>query len=462
MSSTRQTLIVVASLLLGFCVAASARAAPIQPFDAVVQSSGGEVIYVRSGPGQEKHYPTLRLSNGDQVHVLRKDPGGWFMIDPPPGSYSWILSRYVQKNGTQATVTENGVIVRVGAFESTQRDVEQIRLSRGDSVEILGEQVLDSDKGKDLWIKIKPPRGEHRWIKGSHLVELNPDGSPKGIVRNLLHKSPTSSGDTRAPTKSRSPSKSPAIASDDDELGGTHVFGQSPKRKSEPVDPFEDLAEGAAIAPSLNPHSEDPLIREDLKLLDVELRQILARPQLDWDFRSQREDLLALKQLAGKSTLVAQIDDRLKKLEGYEHDREAALIAEQRARPSGPQGTRYIDPQRPGQIAPQVTRRLESVPGAPPPGSAQAPSGQPRSLAGLKYNGAGIIQRLPNAAPGMPAYVIAAPDRRILCYLDSAPNVNLGQYVGQAMGLTGPRGYDPRLKADRMRVDSLTPVRLAR
>ena len=115
MPCTRPTLIVLGSLLLGCGFGSVARAAPIQPFDAVVQSSGGDEIYVRSGPGQEKHYPTLKLSNGDQVHVLRKDPGGWYMIDPPPGSYSWILGRYVQKNGTQGTVTENGVLVRVGA-----------------------------------------------------------------------------------------------------------------------------------------------------------------------------------------------------------------------------------------------------------------------------------------------------------------------------------------------------------
>jgi len=62
----------------------------------------GTNALVRSGPGTEQYYATLKLSPGDKVHVLRKDPGGWYMIDPPPGSYSWVNAVNVDPNGNQA------------------------------------------------------------------------------------------------------------------------------------------------------------------------------------------------------------------------------------------------------------------------------------------------------------------------------------------------------------------------
>ncbi|MDB5339931.1 MAG: hypothetical protein JWN70_5550 [Planctomycetaceae bacterium] len=481
MSFTRPTLMILTGLFVGCAFGTFAQAAPIQPFDAAVQSAAGEEIYVRSGPGLEKHYPTMKLKNGDRVYVLRKDPGGWFMITPPQGSYSWILSRYVLRNGNQGTVKENGIVVRVGAFQSAQRDVEQVRLNQGDTVEILGEQILDSDKGKDQWLQIKPPRGEHRWIKGSHLVELNPDGTPKvlakiadGKIKNIPESTGAHAVDgpqekIASPTKPRgkAPSEGPAYIADKDLGGGNAPKFGPPGRKPETADPFADLPEGAAIAPSLG-QNQDVAIREDLKILDQELAQILIQPATDWELGTQREDLESLKELAGKSPIVAQIDQRLAKLDEYQGRHDEALIMAKRARFNQSQATQPLDSAEPGATAPRVTRetqRFAPNPTAPMPAIPTAPNSpgsRPGLPTGSRFSGAGIIHRLPNAPPGTPQYVIAAPDRRILCYLDAAPGVNLEQYVGQAMGLTGPRGFDSRIRYDRMQVQSLTPVQLSR
>ena len=477
MSVHRPTLMILGVLFVGCCLSTSVSAAPIQPFDAAVQSTAGEDIYVRSGPGQEKHYPTMKLQNGDRVRVLRKDPGGWFMIDPPPGSYSWILGRYVQRNGTQGIVTENGIVVRVGAFQSAQRDVEQVRLNKGDSVEILGEQILDSDKGKDQWLQIKPPRGEHRWIKGSHLVELNPDGSPKVLPKTSSTKfknipessgaravevSPEKVAGTTQPNGATK-AQGPAYVTDgEQDRANAPKFGHIPGQKPETSDPFADLPEGAAIAPSLGV-SQEHAIREDLKLLDQELAQILKQPAIDWELGTQREDLESLQELAGKSPIAAQINQRLAKLDEYQGTHDSALIMAKRARAGQSQATRPLDSPQSGSTTPRVTRetqRYTPQPTAPKPGIPSSPT-LSASRPGSRFNGAGIVHRLPNAPPGTPQYVIAAPDRRILCYLDPAPGVNLEQYVGQPMGLIGPRGFDPRLQYDRMQVQSLTPIQLA-
>ncbi len=479
MSLTRLTLIVLGGLFAGCACGTFAHAAPIQPFDAAVQSTTGEDIYVRSGPGMEKHYPTLKMKNGDRVRVIRKDPGGWFMIDPPPGSYSWILATYVRRNGTQGTVTKNGVVVRVGAFQSAQRDVEQVRLNEGDTVEILGEQLLDSEKGKDLWLKIKPPKNEHRWIKGSYLVELNPDGTPKVVAKaqdSKLKSIPESTGahavespQIAGPTKPRGPAvakgDAPAFAKDGELIGDAPKFGHAPGRKPEASDPFADLADGAAIAPSLG-QSQEEAIREDLRLLDHELAQIVKQPAADWELGTQREDLESLKELAGKSPIVTEIDQRLAKLDQLQGRHDEALIMAKRSRMNQPQGVQPLE--RPGteNTMPRVSRetqRYTPSPNAPTPVVPTAPpTSASRPPAGSKFNGAGIVHRLPNPPPGTPRYVIAAPDRRILCYLDPGPGVDLEQYVGKSMGLIGQRGYDPRIRYDRMLVYSLTPVQLAR
>ena len=62
------------------------------PYQAVITENE---TYVRSGPGS-RYYPTARLSEGVNVTVHRHDPGGWYMIAPPAGSFSWIRAEYIE------------------------------------------------------------------------------------------------------------------------------------------------------------------------------------------------------------------------------------------------------------------------------------------------------------------------------------------------------------------------------
>ena len=92
------------------------------PYDATVAIDG---VYIRSGPG-EKYYPTTRLQQGVGVRVQRHDPGGWYMISPPEGSFSWIPARYVKKNGpATGEVTQDQVVVYVGSDFGEEASVFQ-------------------------------------------------------------------------------------------------------------------------------------------------------------------------------------------------------------------------------------------------------------------------------------------------------------------------------------------------
>ncbi|MCA9015707.1 MAG: hypothetical protein KDA77_10290, partial [Planctomycetaceae bacterium] len=140
------------------------------PYEAVVNA---EEALVRSGNGS-RYYPTLKLKRGSRVTVHRHDPGGWFMITPPQGSFSWIRAEHVQKTAAnRGRVTENGVVVRVGSAFGESRDVEQIRLSKNDEVTILGSKNVPTEFGNVLMYQIKPPTGEWRWVEGHLLVPTN-------------------------------------------------------------------------------------------------------------------------------------------------------------------------------------------------------------------------------------------------------------------------------------------------
>src|SRR5215469_4050399 len=101
-------------------------------------------VYIRSGPG-EKYYPVAKLDRGLQVEVYRHDPGGWYAIRPPTECFSWVAAEFVEpRQGNIGVVTGDRVVARVGSSFSDTRDVIQVRLDRGEEVEILEAQEVES------------------------------------------------------------------------------------------------------------------------------------------------------------------------------------------------------------------------------------------------------------------------------------------------------------------------------
>jgi SH3-like domain-containing protein len=174
------------------CIAAAtaySRSAAEQtfPYKAFITSDD---VYVRSGPG-ENYYPTEKLKAGTEVEVYRHDPGGWFAIRPPKDSFSWVSSRHLQLDGSNlATVTDERVAARVGSRMNDTRDVIQVRLHKGEVVEVLeprrdrhaGASPGD-DHGATAWYKIAPPAGEFRWVSGRF---VDPDYDRDGVRKTSV------------------------------------------------------------------------------------------------------------------------------------------------------------------------------------------------------------------------------------------------------------------------------------
>jgi len=117
-------------------------------------------VYVRSGPG-ESYYPTSKLHAGAEVEVYRHDPGGWYAIRPPKGSFSWIGARYLkQAQDGLATVIGERVAVRVGSELNDSRNVVQVRVTRGEVVELLDAKPTGTGRSGAVWCKVSPPSGE--------------------------------------------------------------------------------------------------------------------------------------------------------------------------------------------------------------------------------------------------------------------------------------------------------------
>ena len=123
-----------------------------------------ENLSVRSGPGKN-YYPTDTLAKGQAVEVYRHDPNGWCAIRPIDGSFTWVSGRFLRPLGDNlAEATDEGVSARVGSRLSDARDVIQVRLRKGEVVEI-----LETPRDGDLWFKISPPAGEFRWVSEKYI-----------------------------------------------------------------------------------------------------------------------------------------------------------------------------------------------------------------------------------------------------------------------------------------------------
>jgi hypothetical protein len=403
------------------------------PYEAIVES---DEAYVRSG-SSKKYYPTGKLRRGDRVTVQRHDPGGWFMITPPAGSFSWVPARYVQKvSADRGVITTNNVAVRVGSFESDIREVYQRKLSQDDEIRILGEKMLTPETGvgsAELWYRIEPPRGEWRWISGQEVAAAG--------------------GDTRAPaddpfeSPAKAPrlSRSPPVPRADD--GDPTTDPNSAESHNREYVPGESKSAGRGLGsrplirkstgpakPSEAERNQQSILNE-LDRLDARFRSILDKPRLEWDFDQLEKDYQALREETGATNIRQMIDTRLDRIAEYRKTRSEEEDVER---------LRGETLRRDAELA-ELQRRQEAV---------------LLSLRQPKYDGAGIVQRSALSGRGSPRYALLNQSGRVLAYLAPAPGVNLEGWVGRPAGVVGPRIPNAALKADLITVNQIVPVRL--
>jgi len=313
----RYLLLAIVAITLGAYPTGRARAVEF-PYTAYVNSND---VYVRSGPGRN-YYPTDKLQKGMKVEIYRHDPGGWYAIRPPRNSYSWVSARHLDViDERTAVVNGDRAVARVGSAFSNARDVIQVRLEKGEKVELVAPAAEDSP-----WRKVAPPAGEFRWVFAK-FVEREDGAGPDADYGEPEDEQPLAESQRRA--------RDVRLAS---------AANQSPAQKA-------NLATESGRA-------------AELAKIDLELSAMVVEETSAWSFAelTQRaEAVLSHAQSAAERGQARIMIDKLARFEDIKQRHDASRAPQDGALASTP--VRAIDPRYDGvgRIAPVVSQR----PGAP-------------------------------------------------------------------------------------------------
>jgi hypothetical protein len=290
--------------LLLIAYASETRAsAPKFPYDAVVQADDVEV---RSGPGTH-YYPTGVLKKSDAVTVHRHDPGGWFMVSPPAGSFSYIDARLIQRQGDRGVVqvvpNEDGslprAIVRIGSQLGDDHKFYGRQLTNGDQVQVLGERTLTTDRGAVTMLMIAPPSREYRWVKGDFVIAADPsireqkasDPYADPLVETGVRLPPP----PELPAAPLAPPALPAVA----EATPEPLSAPSREVKSSDVSGPSD---GSSVASA----------RLRMREIDGRYVDMVAKPPAEWDIIGIEDGYRAvIRSLPSGDPLVESLENRI-------------------------------------------------------------------------------------------------------------------------------------------------------
>ncbi len=141
------------------------------PYRAYVTSND---VYVRSGPGKN-YYPTNKLAVGTAVEVYRHDPGGWYAVRPPEGSFAWVSGRYLQPTGDEGLQGGRRRGGGPGGSEfSDIRDVIQVHCTVERSSRFWRKRSLARGQ-KPRMVQDCSAVREFRWVFGSLSIPTIPE-----------------------------------------------------------------------------------------------------------------------------------------------------------------------------------------------------------------------------------------------------------------------------------------------
>jgi uncharacterized protein YgiM (DUF1202 family) len=366
------------------------------PYVAYVNSAD---VYVRSGPGRD-YYPTDKLQKGEKVEVYRHDPGGWYAIRPPRHSFSWVSSRHLDPSGNGlGAVNSPRVVARVGSAFSDVRDVIQVRLDKGEKVELFDPPASDSP-----WCKISPPSGEFRWVFSKY---VDRDGAAE-VARSEQEAFPAEGSSGARPVER--PERGVRLAS------GSRAAGSTTD------DP--DARVSAATQPSPGSSGSVALQRE-IDRIELELSAMVVEEISVWSFDPLQSRAGALLDEAQTPLERGRVRVLLTKLARFEDIQQRHLavrrVHEGTGRKNNPMGGSELH-------------------------RAEAP----------RFDGVGRLSPVISEKVGGPQYALVDPSNAVVSFITAAPGVNLRPFVDKYVGVNGQRGYMTDLHRQHINVQRVT------
>lgn len=376
-------------------------------------------VYVRSGPG-EQYYPSGRLHAGAEVEVFRHDPGGWYAIRPPAGSFSWIGARYLrQGQDGLAEVIGERVAVRVGSDLTDRRDVVQVRVKRGEVLEVLDRKPIGTGRSGAAWCKVAPPSGEFRWVHGDDVAKTH---TPERAAEKASPPAPPAHAAKAAEPPPTKPAEPKAAAK------------WTPVAATETSSP-SNTSEAAAATPASQ--TETRAITSAGSDAARVASSGVSRPLTDEEFQAELDDI--------NSALSIMLAESPSRWTSEDLARRARML-EDRARSAVQQNQIRTLTGRIAQ-ADEIKARYAAM-ASPAGGSlvshrsrAAAASGALRGGASEeRFDAAGRLQRVLPPKLGAPRYALTDERGNVLTYVNPAPGMNMQYYLGRRVGIYGVRG----------------------
>jgi SH3-like domain-containing protein len=444
-------------------------------------------VHVQSGPG-ESFYITDTLTEGEEVEVYRQRPDGWCAIRPPQGSFSWVFGPHLRLLGDSlAEIDKEDVASRIGSRLSQRRNAVQVRLKKGEVVQVVGEA---SDEGKK-WYKIAPPAGEFRWIHvndirpvGSHPVQLEyvtaasaESFTPEEPIEQESNHSLDASIVTTAATVESSAGAQPSVPVTDSSNATPADWRAAPIAPPLATTANSDLsatttspattagntndapaAQAAAASSSTAQPSAPPTappsatkvnsppavgtLLDDLdrQLADLELRlsRMVSEPPATWQTSQLVQDA---------KRLLAQTNNPA--------DQSAVRVTLDKANRFAAIEQRYR------QIATR-TSPLSASSGATadvtPVGPASDPAAAPSPPEGGRYDAVGILRPVVSKRPGAPQFALVDGRGQVVSFVSATPDVNLQPYLGRRVGVVGNRGFIPEFHRAHVTAGRVMPL----
>lgn len=436
--------------------------------------------YVRSGAGRN-FYATAQLKRGEKVEVHAREAGGWLAIRPPEGSFSWVPGERLKVGDDGiALVLEDGVASHIGSSLEEHRDVIQVRLERGEEVEVLDAVRVGEGEEAEWWYKIAPPSGEFRYLEERYLSRERPYTLPEPSAQPSADKREPYrplANHRRANTKAEInhgwvPSLDRATA------GGlkfarrdTHPGSTSTARPADEMQHRDEKSTGTTGASG--PHSSaansgesgsggkfiagpsgaddgSASVSDLLNAINLELSQMVVDDPGRWQFgelQKRCQSLVGRAQSADERSRLAALQNRINK---FEEIRQRSLQA------AGTSPARLDSPSiaavaSAGGEAIDLDRMLTSGSVTPPTVKLEDPS---------RYDGVGKLTRVVSQRPNAPRYALINSSNEVVSFVSPSAGVNLQPYEGQYVGVSGQRGFMPELKKPHVTALRVSPVEI--
>ncbi len=385
-------------------------------FPQVAEVIGNEVS-IRSGPGTS-YYRCGNLNAGDKVIVVDILHNAWAKIVPPEGSYSWISKTYVQLNPNNPKIgvlTGDDVRVWAGSdfVEPIHSHSQQVKLYKGDLVELAGPPDLDAD-----YYKIKPPADAYLWVSMEQIKLLGPVSAQKPAQPPVEEK-------TQAAAAQPGPSAEPAAAAAPSQPAQPAApQPQAEEAASAPSTPETEQAPAQPIQPSPPPApSVETLAIQKCTQMKAAIEEELKKPLPEQNYTAYKEELQKMIQTpdVGRAKLYAE--SLLKQIERYELAIEVHKQLQQQ--------DQTLQEIRAKIAAAHQTQRERAVP------------------AEAKYLFVGTLQpsHIYTGKVGPRRYVVMDQNKRILCYLlpkDPSLQPKLDSLTEKIVGVKGTILDDPK------------------